>query len=194
MPVRVSQTTSRKGDLLGKIVPETLPQVFNAAQLSTANHRKNVTNLHKLFLECAAVTEEVNGGVKLTGEKAFKDTFIDMVNRVLPIKKGVVQADRAVKFVAAFVAFAVENSGLSPFDRGPLNLLKYRPMLAVGSKSKEEGEGDDDEEDDDDSPASRLVSSLLRHLLKGFNAKDKNIRLRCCQVVQMLINGLGELE
>lgn len=45
-----------------------------------------------------------------------------------------------------------------------------------------------------DSPASRLTSSVLRHLIKGFVAKDKNVRFRCAQFVATMITGLGELE
>ena len=45
-----------------------------------------------------------------------------------------------------------------------------------------------------DTPASRLVSILLRHLLKGFTSKDKTVRFRCAQFVATMITGLGELE
>jgi len=38
--------------------------------------------------------------------------FKDCVDRVLDCKKGVAQADRVVKFVAAFVALTSEEGGL----------------------------------------------------------------------------------
>ena len=50
-------------------------------------------------------------GTKLVGEKAFNSLFIDMINRVLPIKKGVSVADRVVKFVASYVTYVTEQGG-----------------------------------------------------------------------------------
>jgi condensin complex subunit 3 len=38
------------------------------------------------------------------------------------------------------------------------------------------------------------VSILLKHLLRGFGAKNKAVRLRCCQAVALLINGLEAME
>lgn len=58
----------------------------------------------------------------------------------------------------------------------------------------EEKEKAGDEDDDEDTPASRLVSTLLKHLIKGFNAKDKIVRYRVVQIVAELIFSLGELE
>jgi condensin complex subunit 3 len=42
--------------------------------------------------------------------------------------------------------------------------------------------------------ASRFISKLLRHLLSGMEAKDKNVRFRVTLMTVSLINGLGELE
>jgi hypothetical protein len=53
---------------------------------------------------------------------------------------------------------------------------------------------EDDEEEDEDTPASRLVTVVLKHLLKALPAKDKTVRFRACQLVAMMTNGLGELE
>ena len=46
--------------------------------------------------------------VQLTGEKAFEDLFIDMVIRILPVKKGATVVDRIVRFVAGYVKFIHE--------------------------------------------------------------------------------------
>ena len=51
-----------------------------------------------------------------------------------------------------------------------------------------------DKDDDEDTPASRFVARLLKHLLKGFLAKDKNVRYRVLQVVAEMISHLGEIE
>lgn len=42
--------------------------------------------------------------------------------------------------------------------------------------------------------SSRFVSKLLRHLLAGMEAKDKNVRFRVTLMTASLINGLGEIE
>lgn len=52
----------------------------------------------------------------------------------------------------------------------------------------------DAEEEDGDSMSSRFVSKLLRHLLAGMEAKDKNVRFRVTLMTASLINGLGEIE
>jgi condensin complex subunit 3 len=90
-------------------LPTALPPIFDQVQNTTANHRKNIVALRKIQETCASVTERNGKGQKkLIGEKAFNTAFIDMVNRVLPVKKGVGQADRVVKFVAGFVGYATE--------------------------------------------------------------------------------------
>jgi hypothetical protein len=89
-----------------------MPAIFQQTQTSLANHRKNVVALAKLFSGCAGIYEEVKGrggGIRLTGEKAFQTTFAKMVNNVLPIKKGVSNADKVVKFIGAFVKYITDK-------------------------------------------------------------------------------------
>jgi condensin complex subunit 3 len=88
-----------------------MPKIFDQAQNTTANHAKNCISLHKLHLEAAKVTETVNGGegIKLTGERAFEDAFLDIVNRVVPVKKGEAVADRTVKFISSYLKFSQEK-------------------------------------------------------------------------------------
>lgn len=45
-----------------------------------------------------------------------------------------------------------------------------------------------------DSTASRFIEFLLITLLKGFGAKDKNVRYRSIQLVAEIVTSLGELE
>lgn len=100
----------------------TISQIFDQAQTTLANHRKNCVTLCKLHLQAARIKQKVkstsaddddgNGDrVKLVGEKAFGDVFVDMVNRVLVVKKGggTGSADRVVKFVGAYVKFVNEK-------------------------------------------------------------------------------------
>lgn len=49
-------------------------------------------------------------------------------------------------------------------------------------------------EEDVDSPYSRFVVKILRHLLAGMEAKDKNVRYRVILLTVSMISGLGELE
>ncbi|KAF8268083.1 nuclear condensing complex subunit [Lactarius quietus] len=149
-----------------------IPKAFDQAQNSSANHQKNFVALYKLHLEAAAKTESVRGGdaLKLVGERAFEDCFLDMVNRVLVVKKGTGVADRAVKFVAGYI--------------------KFLNAKAAEERTKQEEGGDDD----DESTATRFTYRLLKHFLKGFQAKDKNVRYRVVCFVAEVISHLGELD
>ncbi|KAG8985209.1 hypothetical protein FRB93_006052 [Tulasnella sp. JGI-2019a] len=149
---------------------ELIAPIFQQAQFTLANHRKNVVSLHRIHVQAAEITETLpkGRGIQLTGEAAFNKSFIGMVNKVLPVKRGVSQADKAVKFVAAFVRYATE-------------------------KVKEEKEGEKADEDED-TPASRLVTALIKHLLRGFQAKDKNVRYRVLYCVAEMISSIGEID
>ncbi|KAG9120574.1 hypothetical protein FRC07_003879 [Ceratobasidium sp. 392] len=151
-----------------------IPAIFQQTQVTLANHRKNVVALAKLFSGCAGIYEEVKGrggGIRLTGEKAFQTTFAKMVNNVLPVKKGVSNADKVVKFIGAFV--------------------KYITDKAASQKAEN---GEEEDSDDDDTPASRFVTYLLKYLLQGFMAKDKNVRYRCVHITAEMVSGLGEID
>lgn len=91
-----------------------LSKVFDQAQNSTANHQKNFIALYKLQISTAEFTEPGRNGNddRLTGEHTFGDMFLDMVNRVLSVKKGVAPADRIVKFVAGYVKSLNDKSTL----------------------------------------------------------------------------------
>lgn len=95
-------------------LPESIGAIFDQAQLSLANHRKNCVALHKLHHQAASVTQPARNGtaLKVIGEKAFGDTFIHMVSRVLVMKKGPVTADRVVRFVGSYVKFMNEKGVL----------------------------------------------------------------------------------
>ncbi|CAE6433389.1 hypothetical protein ACGC1H_001522 [Rhizoctonia solani] len=162
--------------------PETfttyIPEIFQQVQTSTANHNKNCVALAKLFGGCAGIYEEVQsrgGGIRLTGEKAFQLMFARMVNNVLPIKKGISNADRVIRFIGSFVKYITDKAAQQK------------------AKDSEENEADSDEEDDD-TPASRFVTYLLKYVLQGFMAKDKNVRYRCVHITAEMISGLGEID
>ena len=95
-------------------LPEAIATIFDQAQTSLANHKKNCVALYKLHLRAAEITAEAkkkNGtvSIKYTGERAFADAFLDMVNRVLGMKKGPPAADRIVKFVGSYIQYLNEK-------------------------------------------------------------------------------------
>lgn len=88
----------------------TTSTVFNQAQLSIANHRKNCVALYKVHLQAGYITKSSKNTptISLVGEHAFGDAFIDMITRVLPIKNTNTKsspADRIVKFVGSYIKF-----------------------------------------------------------------------------------------
>ncbi|KAK4049423.1 chromosome condensation complex Condensin, subunit G [Microbotryomycetes sp. JL201] len=153
--------------------------LFQQAQHSVAAHRKLLNALYTLFERSTRLTTMSSSGrsVKLTGERMFGERIRQSVVHALGCKKGVEQADRIVKFVAAFVAFAVDVD-----------------MKRAEARAQEQNQDEEQEQDDIEGPSSRLVAQLLAFLLRGFTAKNKVARFRCVQLVALLVNSLGEVE
>lgn len=189
MPARVVPSSAATLESLTTIVPK----AFDQAQNSTANHQKNFVALHKLHAEAAKVTETINNGdsIKLTGERAFEDVFVDMVSRVLSVKKGASQADRIVRFVGGFTKF-VNEKGAS-CDR-QMRSVRRVGLHCVVAAEQAKNQPKDDDDDDDDTPTSRFTTRLLRFLLKGFASKDKTVRYRVVHLVAEMVSSLGEIE
>lgn len=119
----------------------------------------------------------------------FGEAFRNAVVYPLGVKKGVEQADRVVKFIGGFVAFAVEHG-----EQGyASSKLQSHSLTSNADLKLAEAKGEDDE-DDFEGPSSRLVSQLLAFLLRGFQAKNKIPRFRCVQLVALMVNSLGEIE
>ncbi|OSD02558.1 hypothetical protein PYCCODRAFT_1367188 [Trametes coccinea BRFM310] len=163
-----------------------LPKIFDQAQTTTANHQKNFVALYKLHSDAAAITESVQNGksLKLTGERAFQDAFLDMLTRVLPVKKGTTVADRIVKFAAGYSKFITEKS-TSLFAEGSLHC-----SFCVDVEERKKAELDED----DDTTSERFLNQLVRFLLKGCVAKDKVVRFRVIQCIADTIAHLGEID
>jgi hypothetical protein len=103
-------------------LPFLLGPIFDQVQNTVANHRKNLVSLRNIQEQCSGITAVGPRGLRAIGEKAFNALFIDMVNRILPIKKGVAVADRAVKFVASYVAYTTEQ-GQCPLESSERMLI-----------------------------------------------------------------------
>ena len=86
--------------------------IFDQAQDSVANHKKNCVAMYKLHAISAEVVETTGKKgkeLRRLGEEKFQDVFLDMVNRVLAMKRGLAHADRCVKYVGAFVRYMNEK-------------------------------------------------------------------------------------
>jgi condensin complex subunit 3 len=55
-----------------------------------------------------------------------------------------------------------------------------------------EDEGEDETEES--LAAGRFVEMVLKHLLRGIEAKEKFVRLRVCQLIALAMNSLCEIE
>ncbi|KAG6903032.1 hypothetical protein C0995_007465 [Termitomyces sp. Mi166 len=165
MPGRTLQVGA--ATLSDKIATQ-VPRIFEQAQNSLANHQKNLVALYKLQTEAAQCTEETRNrrGVRLVGEKIFEEAILQMLTRVLSLKKGVTPADRIVKFIggAAYELAALEQQNQEGAD------------------------------EDDDTTASRFTARLLKFFFKGFLSKDKNVRYRILQSVAEMVSHLGLVD
>lgn len=94
---------------------DALPNIFSQVQGSMANHKKNCVNLYKLHNQAAGYIESNSKiTVKLVGEDAFAHVFLDMISRVLVVKKGVASADRIVRFIGSYVKYINEKGPPNP--------------------------------------------------------------------------------
>ncbi|XP_006463505.1 hypothetical protein AGABI2DRAFT_73577 [Agaricus bisporus var. bisporus H97] len=150
----------------------TVPKIFEQVQVSVANHQKNCVALHKIQSDAARFCEDVDNGnsIKLTGEKMFEEMVQCMLFHVLPLKKGTTTADRVVRFIGAFIKFINEKDAEDKASQGTIDV------------------------DDEDSTATRFTARLLRFLLKGIEAKDKNIRYRVLHALVEMVSHLGEID
>ncbi|KAK4056299.1 chromosome condensation complex Condensin, subunit G [Microbotryomycetes sp. JL221] len=183
-------TTKDDVDSLSDALDAQVAALFQQAQNSVASHRKLVNSLYHLFQRCASFTTMSSSGrtIKLTGERMFGERIRSCLVYALGCKKGIEQADRIIKFVAAFVAFAVDVD---------LKRAEARQQEKQQAKQDGDDDNDDDQVEDDDEPegpSSRLVAQLLAFLLRGFTAKSKIARFRCVQLVALMINSLGEVD
>ncbi|PLW56608.1 hypothetical protein PCANC_01434 [Puccinia coronata f. sp. avenae] len=142
--------------------------LFNKSQHSLTNHRKLVNNLHSLFLSSAGVRDELENEdgtdktIKLVGEKNFTEACYTVLDNLVTTKKGVVEADRVVRFLGAFCAFATEH--------------------------------DPHKESADQTATNRFLLHSIKYLSRGFEAKNRFVRFRCCQLIAYVVNSLEEID
>lgn len=174
-------------------VPGILSGCLDQAQRSAATHRKNIAICYKLLLASATVVE-IDRAAHTTsrvGEVEFRKHWKRLaLERTACAKKGLAPGDRVVKFIAAFVAHALEQDGECRPSSSCRSKHWLRWTRQTAAKQAQEGRNGTEAS----TPADRLASSTLKHLLHGFNAKDKTVRFRVTQMVATLISGITELE
>ncbi|KAJ7287535.1 nuclear condensing complex subunit [Mycena rebaudengoi] len=169
--------------------PESTPEsllgllgtIFDQAQSSVANHRKNCVALYKIHVK-ATITIPADKSKKNTtamDQSEFVEVFLDMVSRILGVKKGSATAERTVKFVAAYVQFINEKDLEEKAKRQP-----SIPSNSISSGGIE----------DDDTLASMFVASVLEWVTRGFVAKNKIVRYQTVHLVAEMILYLGEID
>lgn len=102
-------------------------------------------------------------------ESAFNYWFNTLVTKILPLKKTEIIGDRIVKLIAAFVAS-----------------LDRELDIARNDKNTDETQREE--------VFSRFVDQFVRHILRGVESKDKNVRYRVVQLLAVIMDNIGELD
>ena len=90
-----------------------VPHIFQGAQESVTNHRKNAVALRKFQLQCSTYNHadpSISNGNNF-GENEFNKEFVRVVNKILTEKKGYLAAERVVEFIVMFVDYC-RNKGI----------------------------------------------------------------------------------
>ncbi|CAM0139960.1 unnamed protein product [Umbelopsis sp. WA50703] len=164
--------STRKANALNSL-KTSVPQLFQESQKSASVPRKLAVALRKIQEACALkspIVDKQPHDIDLDGELLFHFEVVRNLNKILPVKRKEAAVDRVIKFIAAFMQYTQE----------------------IDARDSEEMQEDDEEVID--TISSRFVEFLLTHLLKGITVKDKAVRLRCCQIIALSINSLGEID
>ena len=102
-------------------------------------------------------------------EDAFNFWFDKLVTKILPLKKNEIIGDRIVKLVAAFIA---------SLDRELILAKKQDYQLT----------------NDEEGIFSRFVDQFIRHILRGVESLDKNVRFRVLQLLAVIMDNIGEID
>ncbi|KAH3661262.1 hypothetical protein OGAPHI_006669 [Ogataea philodendri] len=103
---------------------------------------------------------------ELTLQSQFNELFCKMVNKILVVKRNEPAGDRIVKFISSFV------NSINP-------------------------ESDDDNamvDEQDEKMYNRFIDRVARHLLRGLEATNKNVRYRSCHILSHLMNNMTSID
>ncbi|KAG0668341.1 chromosome condensation complex Condensin, subunit G [Maudiozyma exigua] len=169
-------TADNYADDINNKIFNSLADVFQQAQVSYAGHRKHIAVLKKIQ------TKASQQGYS----DAFNYWFNKLVTRILPLKKNEIIGDRIVKLIAAFIA----------------SLDKENEMLSNQrlDKSNSPQSGEDENIDNEDSLSekekmtTKFIDGFIRHILRGAETKDKNVRFRVMQLLVVIMDNIGEID
>ncbi|EGG11613.1 uncharacterized protein MELLADRAFT_115273 [Melampsora larici-populina 98AG31] len=168
-PVDEVKTTNKKNDTLNTISNSILA-IFNQSQNSLTGHRKLVNNLHRIFISASAIFEETDADEMKDTEKTIKltgeKTFTEAIYTVL---------DNLVS----------TKKGIVEVDR----VIKF-----IGAFCSFATDHDPLKDSSDQTPTNRLLLHIIKYLNRGFEAKNKIVRFRCCQLLAYVVNSLEDID
>ncbi|KAF9691454.1 hypothetical protein EKO04_010694 [Ascochyta lentis] len=190
MPGRTAATRSTRQSATIEIPDEgpttslrtQIVHVVSDAQKTTATQRKLVIHLRKIQEACCF---EPPPTTAKKGNKAYGDDYDDFdsddfdhemvrnVLRVMNVKKSEPVGDRVIRFLCAFLKYAIEKD-------------HKNPALASGDQ--------DPQYPQYDSPTTRLSTRILKTILRLLPSKDKTIRFRATQTVTHMVNSLDQID
>ena len=81
-----------------ELLKKSVADIFDDVQKSTVLHRKNALALRKIQERCS-----------MNGEQAFNKAILEMVPKILSVKKKEPCVDRTIKFLGAFIQYTSEK-------------------------------------------------------------------------------------
>ncbi|OMJ15354.1 hypothetical protein AYI70_g7331, partial [Smittium culicis] len=162
-----------KGSYSSQDVEKDLERILNSAQKSGSLHQRSIIELRKI-----QENKRTDNGVGEVQEfeSVFTEEFMKKLDLALSVKKKEPAVERILKFIVSFIHYGYK---------------KEEEFIPASNKM------DTDDVFDDDSPAnsqehvgtltSRFTEDIILNLLRGFLSKEKMVRLRCCQLVSMLV-------
>lgn len=119
MPARTQKISKELDESVISSLHEVISSTFQGAQASYTSHKRRIKTLCKIHSEAIKHVRQVrrNGSdsVILLGEKEFNRAFWEVVVCMLEVKKGVVEADRAIRFLGQFVGALCSEEGNMSF-------------------------------------------------------------------------------
>lgn len=116
-----------------------------------------------------AVLKKIQAKVVEQGyEEVFSYWFNKMVTLVLPLKRTEIVGDRIVRLVGGFIS------------------SNEHDLQALREENKDCKEREE--------VFARFVDGFVRHILRGIESRDKNVRYRVTQLLAVIMDNIGEID
>lgn len=132
-------------------------KIFQEAQPTVAVHNRQLTILKTLWIHVTTINLNIE----------FNEFIAKLVNKILPVKKNIVAANRVVKFLTYF--FQLTN-----------------PATDANKKKPEETVSE--------TVYTELYEYIITHLMEGLDAINSTVRYRVCHLLTHLIPVCGDLD